>query len=230
LTINQLIDTLLGMSDPGSEWWLPLLHPQDENGKRRTALLEAAFDVIAKSGFEGLRMRAVAKRVGVNIATLHYYFPSKQALIEGLAQLIGAKFVTLHGNAPKTTGLPALDRLRQEFSDGRYYLQQHPEMLLVLQEFSLRGKRDAEVQKVVDQMNFHWRRGIEQMVQQGMADGTFRSDIDAADATLMLMAIFGGTAAFSGDQVNKIEPNTEAWILSDKAKKSLKQKKAGVKK
>ena len=217
------------MGDLDAGWWRSLLDPQDDNGRRRKALLEAAFDVIAKSGFEGLRMRAVAKHVGVNIATLHYYFPSKQALIEGLAQLIGAKFVTLHGSVPKATGLPALDRLRQEFSDGRYYLQQHPEMLLVLQEFSLRGKRDAEVQKVVDRMNFHWRYGIEQMVQQGIADGTFRSDIEPAEATLMLMAIFGGTAAFSADQMNKIERHTETWILSDKAKKSLK-KKAGVKK
>jgi AcrR family transcriptional regulator len=217
------------MADVGAEWWLSLLNPQDENGKRRAALLEAAFDVIAESGFEGLRMRAVAKRVGVNIATLHYYFPSKQALIEGLAQLIGAKFVTLHGRAPNATGFPALDRLRQEFSDGRYYLQEHPEMLLVLQEFSLRGKRDAEVQKVVDQMTFHWRHGIEQMVQQGIADGTFRSDLEPAEATLMLMAIFGGTAALSGDQVKKLERNTEDWILSDKAKKNL-RKKAGAKK
>ena len=103
----------------------------------------------------------------MNIATLHYYFPSKQDLIEGLAQFIGAKFVTLHGAAPTTTGLSALDRLRQEFSDGRYYLTQHPEMLLVLQEFTLRGKRDPQVQKVVDQMHFHWRSGIDQMVQEG---------------------------------------------------------------
>ncbi len=215
------------MADPGNEWWLALLNPQDDHGKRRTALLEAAFDVIAKSGFEGLRMRAVAKRVGVNIATLHYYFPSKQALIEGLAQWIGAKFVTLHGSAPKTTGLPALDRLRQEFSDVRYYLQQHSQMLLVLQEFSLRGKRDAEVQKVVDRMYFHWRHGIEQMVQQGIADGAFRSDIEPASATLMLMAIFGGTAAFTVEQMNRLERTTEAWILSEKAQRSLK-KKAGV--
>ena len=175
------------MSDPAAEWWLPLLNPQDEHGKRRTALLQAAFDVIAEAGFEGLRSRAVAERAGVNIATLHYYFPSKQALIEGLAQLIGAKFVTLHGTAPQTTGLPAFDRLRQEFSDGRYYLTQHPEMLLAMQEFTLRGKRDPQVQKVVDQMHFHWRSGVEQMVHEGRADGTFRADIDSKEMTAMLI-------------------------------------------
>src|ERR1700691_4843936 len=159
------------------DWWRSLLHPQDEHGKRRAALLHAAFDVVAEAGFEGLRTRAVATRAGVNVATLHYYFPSKQDLIEGLAQLIGAKFVTLHGRPPRPSGLSSLDCLRQEFSDGRFYLKHHPEMLLVLQEFALRGKRDREVQKTVDQMNGHWRDGIKRMVKAGVADGTFRDDI-----------------------------------------------------
>jgi len=209
------------------DWWRPLLHPQDEHGKRRAALLHAAFDVVAEVGFEGLRTRAVATRAGVNIATLHYYFPSKQDLIEGLAQLLSAKFVTLHGSAPRPSGLPALDRLRQEFSDGRFYLKHHPEMILVMQEFGLRGKRDAEVQKIFDQMNGHWRHGIAQAVQEGAADGTFRHDIPAHDLIPLLMSIFTGIAASGTSQIDAIERNTETWILSAKAKKKLEKPKGG---
>src|SRR5580693_5729063 len=101
-------------TDSIQQYFTNLLNPADEPGKRKTALMQATFDVIAESGFEGLRTRAVAERAGVNIATLHYYFPSKQHLIEGLAQFIGANFVTLHGRPPRPSGLPALDRLRQE--------------------------------------------------------------------------------------------------------------------
>jgi TetR/AcrR family transcriptional regulator, regulator of cefoperazone and chloramphenicol sensitivity len=210
------------------EWCRALLDPQDEHGRRRAALLHAAFDVVAEVGFEGLRTRAVANRAGVNIATLHYYFPSKQDLIEGLAQLIGAKFVTLHGRPPRPSGLSALDRLRQEFSDGRFYLKQHPEMLLVLQEFALRGKRDPKVQKTVDQMNAHWRDGIERMVRAGVADGTFRDDIPATEMLSMLMSIFAGSAASGASQIDSVERITETWILSGKAKKEL-QKPIGAK-
>jgi len=214
---------------PDNDWCRALLDPQDEHGRRRTALLQAAFDVVAEAGFEGLRTRAVAHRAGVNIATLHYYFPSKQHLIEGLAQLIGAKFVTLHGRPPRPSGLPALDRLRQEFSDGRFYLKHHPEMLLVLQEFALRGKRDPEVQKTVDQMNEHWRGGIEQMVRAGVADGIFRDDIPPGEMLAMLMSIFAGTAASSAAQIDAIERTTETWILSGQTQKRL-QKTIGAKK
>lgn len=210
------------------ERWVSCLNPQDEHGKRRTSLLQAAFDVIAETGFEGLRTRAVANRAGINIATLHYYFPSKQDLIEGLAQFIGAKFITLHGPAPKPSGFPMLDRLRQEFSDGRYYVKEQPEMVLILQEFALRGKRDAEVQKIVEQMNSGWRYGVEQMVQEGVAEGTFRTDMPAKEIVPMLMSIFSGIATLSEGQLKALERNTEDWILSEKAKKKL-AKRAGVK-
>src|SRR5262245_2213790 len=53
-------------------------------GERRRTLVAAAFRRIASEGFEGLRTRDVAADVGVNIATLHYYFPTKEALIRGV--------------------------------------------------------------------------------------------------------------------------------------------------
>src|SRR5438874_8805576 len=52
--------------------------------ERRRALIAAAYQRIASDGFEGLRTRDIAADVGVNIATLHYYFPTKEALIRGV--------------------------------------------------------------------------------------------------------------------------------------------------
>ena len=53
---------------PNNDSCRALLDPHDEHGRRRTALLQAAFDVVAEVGFQGLRTRAVANRAGVNIA------------------------------------------------------------------------------------------------------------------------------------------------------------------
>lgn len=216
-------------SSPESAWTVPILHPEDEHGRRRLALLEAAYEIVATAGFEGLRTRGVAERVGVNIATLHYYFPSKQQLVEGLSTLIGAKFVTLHGPAPTPSGFPALDALRQEFSDGRFYLAHHPDLLLVLQEFGLRGKRDPQVQKVVDEMNHHWQTNVEKTVRQGIADGTFRSDLSFGEMLSFLMTILRGTAYAEADQVAALQRQTESWILSEQAQRRL-RKRLGAKK
>lgn len=209
------------------EWAVQLLRPRDDHGKRRLAVLEAAYDVVARAGFEGLRTRAVADLVGINIATLHYYFPTKQALVEGLSALIGAKFVTTHGPSPQPSGMEALDRLRQEFADGRFYREHRQDLLMVIQEFTLRGQRDPEVQKIVVQMNMHWRAGVEAAVRTGIADGTFRADIPFEDVLEFLMAILTGIALAAPEQTGAIQRQTESWILSDKAKRRLREDSGG---
>jgi TetR/AcrR family transcriptional regulator, regulator of cefoperazone and chloramphenicol sensitivity len=201
-------------------WWSQVLDPQDEHGRRRTSLLHAAFAVIAEAGFEGLRTRAVAQRAGVNIATLHYYFPSKQDLVQGLAELIAAKFVTLHGPAPHPSGIATLDRLRQEFSDVRFYVKSQPEMLLVMQEFQMRGKRDHKVQEIFTELSSHWREGIEKIVDDGLADGAFREEIPPQEMSALLLAVVSGIA-YGAEDVDAVERGVEAWILSARAKKNL---------
>lgn len=209
------------------DWCQPLLHPQDEHSKKRLLLLRAAFDVIAESGFEGLRTRAVATLAGVNIATLHYYFPTKQDLVEGLAEFLGAKFLVIHGPQPAPSGYPALDLLRQEFSDGRYYLSHEPNMLLLLQEFVVRGRRDPEVQKVVDQMNFHWKQQVEQIVLAGISSGVFRNDIDPQDLLGLLMSVLAGRYLTGRGDIDKAERAIEVLFLSDQIKQELKRTETG---
>lgn len=194
--------------------------------KRRIGLVKAAFDVIAELGFEGLRTRAVAERAGVNVATLHYYFPTKQVLVEGVAQFLSAHFALLHGAPPTPTGYPALDRLRQEFADGRYYLEHEPGMVMVMQEFTSRGRRDAEVQKTVNLMYSFWRRGLEEMVAKGLADGTFRPELELTDTVDMLTATLTGwnTGGMAGQSsLNSLQRSVERWLLTDEVWKKTRE-------
>src|ERR687886_1820791 len=74
---------------------------------RRRALVAAAYRRIATDGFEGLRTRDIASDVGVNIATLHYYFPTKEALIRSVVGYAMQRFV-----ATMPGGGSPLDQLR----------------------------------------------------------------------------------------------------------------------
>src|SRR5262249_59342556 len=80
--------------------------------ERRDDLVRAAFACLAVGGFEGLRTRSVADRAGVNIATLHYYFPTKEALIGGGAALLAPQFITPHPPPQPSTRRPAPHPLR----------------------------------------------------------------------------------------------------------------------
>ncbi|MBI4046729.1 MAG: TetR family transcriptional regulator, partial [Devosia nanyangense] len=45
---------------------------RESTEERRRAIAMAARQLIIEKGFEGLRTRDIADRVGINIATLHY--------------------------------------------------------------------------------------------------------------------------------------------------------------
>src|SRR5258708_299391 len=69
--------------------------------RRRHELVRATFAMIAKNGLEGLRTRDIADLVGVNIATLHYYFPTKESLIKAVLDQAMTRFrstLTPHGS------------------------------------------------------------------------------------------------------------------------------------
>src|SRR5690242_14075054 len=72
-----------------------MAEPEGERGPesdKRRALVLAAYTRIAHDGFEGLRTRDVAADVGINVGTLHYYFPTKESLIRAAVRHMTAKF------------------------------------------------------------------------------------------------------------------------------------------
>jgi TetR/AcrR family transcriptional regulator, regulator of cefoperazone and chloramphenicol sensitivity len=214
------------MKSRAAETLIPAITEQVD---RRKSLLQAAFDVIALSGFEGLRTRAVAQRAGVNISTLHYYFPTKQALIEGLAQFLSGIFASLHAPSPATTGRPALDHLRQEFIDARFYHEHYPELEVVLQELSLRANRDPAVRSALASLVSSWRGWVETFVRKGVADGTFRQDLDLQATIPMLMAIFAGDSSVGIEELENIQRGVEEWLLAPEIKTEIQSELQGVK-
>lgn len=48
----------------------------------RTRILEAALRLMAEGGLHATSMRALASEVGLNVATIYHYFPSKQQLFD----------------------------------------------------------------------------------------------------------------------------------------------------
>jgi TetR/AcrR family transcriptional regulator, regulator of cefoperazone and chloramphenicol sensitivity len=189
--------------------------PMNTDDGRRLSLIQAAYEVIAEQGFEGLRTRTVADRVGVNIATLHYYFPTKEALIGGLAEYLSFQFETVHAPAVLPDRSPALNRLHQEFADARYYRLERPDMLTVMQELTLRAQRDPAIKAIVAPLMYHWRAGLQQMIENGMRDGVFRPDlVPVVAAAFVASAIWGAMNVGVGiETVDGVFDEIERWLL-----------------
>jgi AcrR family transcriptional regulator len=55
---------------------------------RRSQILAAALEVFAERGFHGTRTRELAERAGVSEALLFHHFPSKEAVIRAIFELM----------------------------------------------------------------------------------------------------------------------------------------------
>jgi len=84
-------------------------------GESREAILRAAQVLFARLGFRGTTMRAVAKRAGVDMALVHYFFGSKPKLFAASVELpIDPEQLTaLLATRPNAPGEPM----------ARYYLE-----------------------------------------------------------------------------------------------------------
>ena len=112
---------------------------------RRLEIALAARALIVEKGFEGLRTRDIADRVGINVATLHYHVPSKEALIGLVAESMRDEFVAQHLSRPRGTLTP-LELLRLEFIDLKETFETNPDLLKVFSELVERGRRDTRIQ------------------------------------------------------------------------------------
>ncbi|MHB8798931.1 MAG: TetR/AcrR family transcriptional regulator [Thermoanaerobaculia bacterium] len=93
--------------------------PRDGNPEEtRREILAAAAEAFAAAGYVGATTRAVASRAGVNVATLHYHFGSKEGLYRAVLAAAGrGALPTLPpGDGPETVArlVEALFRFGEE--------------------------------------------------------------------------------------------------------------------
>jgi AcrR family transcriptional regulator len=166
----------------------PRRAPTDD---RRDAIARAARALIAEKGVEGLRTRDIAERVGINIATLHYHVPSKEALIELVAESVRHDFVQQQIDRPRAH-LSAKERMDLEFDDFRDMALKSPATMQVFSELIERGRRDERIAEAILPMKRHWREMLQQMLSEGVMDGAYRADLDTEMFALIIMAAFIG--------------------------------------
>jgi AcrR family transcriptional regulator len=150
---------------------------------RQQALVRAAFNQIAERGFEGLRTREVAAEVGVNIATLHYYFPSKEALIRGVIGYATGRFRSTL--APH--GSPA-DQLRNHLRAMHALFRKEPRVAGVMAELALRSNRDPALARILRETNDAWHRTLRGLLRRAARDGHLKPELDSDDTATLIMA------------------------------------------
>ena len=183
---------------------------QSVSEKRRQELVLAAYREIAARGFEGLRTREVAAEVGVNIATLHYYFPTKESLIRAVLDHAMNRFRTTL--APH--GSPT-DQLRIYLRSVRTLLVEEPELGAVMAELALRSVRDRSIGPIMNEMYDLWHVTLRGLLRRAVREGGLRPELDSdAVAALIIATLTSLTLPVMADarRGDRALRQLEAWL------------------
>ena len=84
----------------------------------RTRILEAAFTVLSRQGYEGTSIKDIANEAGVAQGLIHYHYKSKQLLVLAVLEYVCQK-VEVGQVAGEAGALAALEQTKAMFRDSR---------------------------------------------------------------------------------------------------------------
>ncbi|MEU5153090.1 TetR family transcriptional regulator [Glycomyces sp. NPDC021274] len=141
-----------------------------ENPERRTALIDAAIEVLADQGARGLTFRAVDTQAGVPIGTASNYFPNRDALLMQAGQRVFQRLDPGPAIVGEALALPrtraSVDRLMHEMVER---ITEFRSGYLAMLELRLEATRRPELREVLtkqirdnvqENIDFHLASGM----------------------------------------------------------------------
>jgi AcrR family transcriptional regulator len=162
--------------------------------ERQEALVQAAYDLLAERGFEGLRTRDIAAKVGVNIATLHYYYPTKEKLIRGVVAYAMERFRT----TLRPAGSPG-EQVKAHFAGIRRLARTEPKLFVVMGELAMRGRRDRAIAAIVRDVDNTWQKVLSALLRQAAKEGAIANGAKADDLAALIVATLKGLFMLGGE-------------------------------
>jgi len=157
--------------------------------QRRAEVLAATCEIIAEVGFRNVRVSDVAKRAGISTGVVHYYFGTKEQMLDdafrfAVQQARRRSLASIEGKARASERLFAvLDvQLPTDDSDLEWPLWLHL-WAEALMRPPLRELNRASYE--------NWIALIEGIIVEGQASGEFRK-VPAQDVTLQLLTMIDG--------------------------------------
>ena len=164
------------------------VHPPND---RTTSILEAACRVIVREGSHGLRMAGVADEAGVSKALVHYYFSTRQELLHRAfafsvkrwhaaveAELVGA-----------ASGRDKVDRI---LLAGVEPALPFSEQKVLWNEVWSSLRSNDELRPLVEESYRESIGSLVALIEEGRADGSIPTAVDATPAGWRLSAVADG--------------------------------------
>lgn len=155
---------------------------------KKDHILDVAERVFSDKGFDGASTRLISGEAGVNMAMLNYYFGSKDGLFLAVFQRKIASFQDILKNLGDDESISAWGKMEQYIEMyGDKVVNNNCFQKLLYQEMGMNRGNDLS-EKLRDMLLKNVTE-LNKILQEGIAKGEFRQDIDVA----MVIATLYGT-------------------------------------
>ncbi len=155
---------------------------------RRDEILEAAERCFVRSGFHQTSMQEICAEAGMSAGNLYRYFPSKEALIAGIAERDRAELAQDFARADLSQGLFAVI----EGMMHHHFSVRPAEEVLLCTEVMAEARRNPEIARISRAFDTDVRRWLLDMFRAAAEQGDIPKDADFESAVGMLMLIADG--------------------------------------
>jgi TetR/AcrR family transcriptional regulator, repressor for uid operon len=155
---------------------------------RRAEILEAAERCFVRSGFHQASMHEICIEAGMSPGNLYRYFPSKEALIAGIAERDRAEVGQQFASADLSHGFFAV----LEGLAHHHFSERPAEKVLLCTEIMAEGRRNPEIARILASFDADVRQWLTDLMRAGIKRRDIPADVDVDGAVNMLMIIADG--------------------------------------
>lgn len=155
---------------------------------RRDEILAAAQRCFVRSGFHGASMQDICTEAGMSPGNLYRYFPSKEALIAGIAERDRAEIAQQFARADLSRGLFAVLE-----GMAHHFLAERPrEQVLLCTEVMAEARHHPDIARISASFDVDVRKWLGDLLRAAAERGDIPGDIDFDGVITMLMVIADG--------------------------------------
>ncbi|MPZ36964.1 MAG: TetR family transcriptional regulator [Rhizobiales bacterium] len=155
---------------------------------RRSEILAAAQRCFVRSGFHGASMQDICNEAGMSPGNLYRYFPSKEALIAGIAERDRAEVAQEFASIDLSRGFfPVLEGLAYH-----HFSERSDEQVKLCTEVMSEARRHPEIARILASFDADVKKWLIDLMRAGAERGDIARDLDFDASATMLMVIADG--------------------------------------
>lgn len=142
-------------------------------------ILNAALKVVNETTISGTRMHLIADKAGMVQSNVHYYYKTKQDLLEGLQERVLEEFYRIQRMNKNKSDDTLESQLHVFFQQKKYMIQKKKDYDFAELDFVVQSKINRKIQERFQRSYSEWRDSIREIIIR------FCPDIEESDKEII---------------------------------------------